>query len=93
MIIERFRNGDPVPVYRRLRERGRLMPTGIAYRGSWVTDDLARCYQVMECDDPALLDRWMAGWRDLTEFEVVPVITSEAAAAAVAPRLGPEPRR
>ena len=40
MIVERFKNGDPLPVYRRFREQGRLMPDGVEYRGSWVTEDL-----------------------------------------------------
>jgi hypothetical protein len=48
-----------------------------------VTEDLARCYQVMETDDRALLDEWIANWRDLTEFEVIPVVTSADAAARV----------
>jgi hypothetical protein len=87
MIIEHFRDGDPVPVYRRFRDRGRLAPNGLKYVSSWVTTDLARCYQVMECDNPALLDQWMAQWNDLTRFEVIPVITSADAATAVAPRL------
>jgi len=87
MIIETFRDGNPVPVYRRFKERGRLMPEGIDYRGSWVTDDLRRCFQVMECQDPKLLDQWMANWTDVTAFEVIPVVTSAEAAAAVAPRL------
>ena len=26
MVIERFREGDALPVYRRFREQGRLMP-------------------------------------------------------------------
>jgi hypothetical protein len=63
------------------------MPEGIEYRGSWVTDDLRRCFQVMECRDRRLLDEWIANWQDITEFEVVPVITSGDAATAVAPRL------
>ena len=83
MVIEHFRNGDPVPVYRRFRERGRLAPEGLRYVDSWVTDDLAHCYQVMECDDRALLDHWMAQWLDLTEFEVLPVISSAQAASRV----------
>jgi hypothetical protein len=86
MIIETFK-GDPVPVYRRFRDRGRLAPDGLRYVNSWVTPDLQRCYQVMECDDPALLQQWIDGWSDLTSFEVIPVITSAAAAAAIAPRL------
>jgi len=68
MIIENFRGGDPVPVYRRFRDRGRLAPEGLRYVSSWVTQDLTRCYQVMECEDRALLDRWMANWRDVTDF-------------------------
>jgi uncharacterized protein DUF3303 len=88
MIVEHFRGGDPVPVYRRFRDRGRLAPDGLRYVSSWVSTDLRRCYQLMECDEPALLDRWTAQWADLVEFEIVPVITSAEAAAAVAPRLG-----
>ena len=87
MIIERFRDGDPVPVYRRFRDRGRLAPEGVRYVGSWVTPDLSTCYQVMECDDRALLDVWLANWQDLVDFEVIPVITSPEASERVSPRL------
>lgn len=83
MIIEDFRGGDPGPVYARFRERGRLAPAGLTYVSSWVTADLKRCYQVMECDDRALLDRWMAAWSDLVEFTVVEVITSAEASGRV----------
>jgi hypothetical protein len=87
MVIETFRGGDPVPVYRRFRNQGRLMPDGIEYRGSWVTDDLRRCFQVMECDHRGLLDEWIDNWSDITEFEVIPVIVSAEAAARVSSRL------
>jgi len=87
VVIEHYRNGDPLPVYRRLRERGRQMPSGVEYRGSWITEDLGHCYQVMECDQRADLDRWMAQWRDLVDFEVIPVMTSDQAQKKVAPRL------
>jgi hypothetical protein len=87
MIIERFRNGDPVPVYRRFRDHGRLAPPGLDYVGSWVAADLRYCFQVMECADRALLDAWIAHWDDLVEFEIVPVVTSADAVARLAPRL------
>ena len=87
MVVERFKNGDAVPVYRRFREQGRLAPTGLNYVGSWVTSDLTRCFQIMESPDRALLDQWLAQCADLVDFEVVPVITSAEAAASVAPRL------
>lgn len=87
VIIEKFRDGDPVPVYRRFRDRGRLAPDGLRYVASWVTGDLTRCYQVMECDDRGLLDEWIGNWNDIVEFEVIPAMTSAEAAAAVGPRL------
>jgi hypothetical protein len=87
MIVENFRNGDSLPVYRRFRDRGRLAPDGLSYISSWVTEDRRRCYQVMECADRALLDQWMAQWSDLAEFEVIPVMTSAAAAQLAAPEL------
>jgi len=85
MVIETFRNGDPVPVYRRFRERGRLTSPGLDYVTSWVTTDLRRCYQVMETDDRKLLDEWIGRWADLADFDVVPVVTSAEAAAQVIP--------
>jgi hypothetical protein len=86
MILEHFK-GDPAPVYRRFRDQGRLAPEGLGYVSSWVTTDLQRCYQVMECDDPRLLQQWMDQWKDLVDFEVIPVVTSAEAAARIAPRL------
>ena len=86
MIIEQFK-GDPAPVYRRFRDKGRLAPDGLRYVSSWVTSDLRRCYQLMECEDPTLLQQWMSQWNDLVDFEVIPVMTSSEAAAIVEPRL------
>jgi hypothetical protein len=84
MVIERFRNGDAAPVYRRFKELGRLAPEGLNYISSWVTADLTACYQVMETADRALLEQWMNRWRDLVEFEVHAVITSQEAAQRAA---------
>ena len=87
MVIERFKNHDAVPVYRRFRDRGRLAPDGLTYVSSWVDEALQVCYQVMETDDRRLLDAWIANWSDLVDFEVHPVMTSQEAARQVAPRL------
>jgi Protein of unknown function (DUF3303) len=84
MIIERFRNQDPVPVYRRFRERGRLAPDGLRYVSSWVNEQLSCCFQLMETEDAALLDEWIANWNDVVEFEVIPVMSSAEAAERVA---------
>lgn len=83
MVVERFKKGAAVRVYRRFRADGRLMPAGLTYVESWVSADLTRCYQIMQCDDHKLLDEWMSRWTDLIDFEVVPVIGSAEAAALV----------
>jgi hypothetical protein len=83
MIVERFRDGDPVPVYRRFRESGRLAPEGLEYISSWVDEDLRVCFQLMETPDRRLLDEWIARWNDLVDFEVYPVVSSAEAAQRV----------
>ena len=85
MIVEHFKNGDPLPVYRRFREHGRLAPEGLNYVSSWVDVKLERCFQLMEADDVSQLDEWIANWSDIVEFEVYPVITSKEAADRVSP--------
>ena len=87
MIIERFRDSDPIPVYRRFRDRGRLAPEGLSYISSWVDEKLGFCFQIMETGERALLDEWIANWSDIVEFEIYPVISSKEAAEAIAPRL------
>ena len=87
MVVERYRDGDAVPVYRRFRDQGRLAPAGLDYVASWVDEALRVCYQLMETDDRALLDQWIANWTDLVEFDVVPVVTSAQAAERIGPRL------
>jgi Protein of unknown function (DUF3303) len=83
MVIETYTHG-PVPVYARASEQGRMLPPGLSHLDSWVDErGLSRCFQLMETDDPSLFKTWIAHWRDLVEFEVVPVITSDDAAARV----------
>ena len=80
MVIETYREG-PGPVYGRAAELGRMLPPGLAYVESWVDEQtLERCFQLMETDDPALFDQWIASWSDLVAFEIVPVVSSAEAA-------------
>jgi hypothetical protein len=87
MIVEHFKNADPLPIYRRFRDHGRMAPDGLQYVSSWVDEKLERCFQIMETADPKLLEQWMANWSDIVEFEVYPVVTSKDAAAKIAHRL------
>ena len=90
MVIETFTHG-PAPVYARFRERGRLAPEGLRYISSVVTVDGGRCFQLMESEQPELLEEWMTAWRDLVSFEVIPVISSAEAASRYARAGGGEP--
>lgn len=76
MVVEHFKDRDPAPVYKGFAEQGRLMPDGLSYVNSWIEVGMDRCFQVMETDDPALLQEWIKNWGDLVDFEVVPVVTS-----------------
>lgn len=84
MVIEHYRHGAG-PVYQRAAAQGRMLPEGLHYIDSWVVDGsvLDRCFQLMQTDDPALFDIWIANWSDLVDFEITPLITSADAASRV----------
>jgi Protein of unknown function (DUF3303) len=87
MVIERFKNRDAKAVYRRFREKGRMAPEELTYMDSWVETNFDRCFQVMECRDTKFLEEWADRWRDLVDFEFVPVRRSKEAAELIAPEL------
>jgi hypothetical protein len=75
MVIETFADADMRPTYRRLAAAGRGLPDGLRYLDSWVEAGMRRCFQIMECDDAALLQEWVLHWRDCgVSFEIVPVV-------------------
>jgi hypothetical protein len=87
MVIERFRPGQAPAIYRRFRDRGRMMPEGVKYLSSWIDLDFQRCFQVMEAKRADDLKGWTANWDDVMEFEIVPVRTSAEAREKIAPQL------
>jgi len=85
MAIERFRDNDMVPVYQRLRDRGRMLPEGLGYIDSWVEPNFSRCPQLMECDDLRLFQEWVLQWRGSgAAIEIVPVVSSKDTREVVA---------
>ena len=73
MVIERFGDRDPIPVYRRVRDSGIKFPEGLKYVGSWIEPNFDRCFQLMECDDARLLQHWILSCQGLgMTFEIVP---------------------
>ena len=89
MVIETFRNQDAVAAYRRIKEQGRMLPDGLSFVASWVTADLGRCFQIMECDDVTLLQRWVSRWSDIVAFEILPVTEGKNTGNALADRIMP----
>jgi len=76
MVIEHFAPEKMNAMSDRFRQHGRLLPDGAAYKVSWIDEPGTRCYQVMEAKNRGLLDQWIERWKDLVDFEVVPVVTS-----------------
>jgi len=87
MVVERFKEGAAPEVYRRAREKGRLIPDGLEYVSSWVDLEFTTCYQLMRTEDASLFAAWTNAWQDLVEFEIVPVRTSAEAAQVIATQL------
>jgi hypothetical protein len=81
MVIERYLAGAD-SVYERAATQGRMLPGGLHYLASWIdARTVDRCFQLMETDDPELFAEWTQRWEDIVEFEIVPVIGSDEAAA------------
>ena len=88
MLIERFRDNDMLPAYRRIREAGRMLPEGLKYVDSWVEPNFSRCFQLMQCSDARLFQEWVLEWRGLgVTIEIVPVVSSKETRELVAPYL------
>jgi hypothetical protein len=88
MVIERFRDNDMVPIYKKVRDEGRRIPEGLRYIDSWIEPNFSRCFQLMECDDLLLFQEWVLQWRGFgVTFEVVPVVPSKETREVVAPYL------
>ena len=79
LVIEKFKKGKVKQVYERFEEKGRMLPDGLHFISSWISEDVTVCYQIMETDDVKQLHHWIGTWGDLVDFEVIPVISSQQA--------------
>lgn len=87
MVIEYFNAGAAPDIYRRARDQGRQLPSGLEYIDSWVDHDYFRCFQLMRTEDRSSLDKWIETWKDLAHFEIIPVRGSADAARRIADKL------
>ena len=89
MVIERYKDCDPQPIYEHLRQTGRGLPDGMTYVASWIETNFDRCFIVLECDDATKVMEWVLHWRPFVTFEVVPVATSAEVQALMKRRAEP----
>ena len=88
MIIERFKDNDMLPIYKRISDEGKMFPEGLKYINSWIEPNFSRCFQLMSCDDLCLLQEWILKWRGSgASFEIVPVVDSKDTRKVVEPFL------
>lgn len=73
MVIERFKPKCFEKIYERFNTNGRMLPEGLYYLHSWVNKGQNICFQLMETNDEALFQIWIDKWKDLTDFEVIPI--------------------
>lgn len=87
MVIERFKRSEIKAIYRRVRDKGRVLPKGLTYIDSWIEASFGRCFQLMETDDVTLLQQWVVELGDAIEFEIVPVAPSKDVRKMIEPLL------
>lgn len=74
-VIGRGRGKDPLrSAYAQLSEGVKTLPNGLEAAGSWAEINLDRCFFLVRGDDPRLFQRWVARWRGVAEFEIIPLI-------------------
>lgn len=88
MVIEHFKDNDMLPIYKRVRDEGRMFPEGIKYIDSWIEPNFSRCFQLLECDNLRLLQEWILKWHGYgATFEIVPVVSSKETQEVIGPLL------
>ena len=87
IACEKFKTAGAKDVYRRSRDKGRMLPNGLKFVSSWVDLEFTQCFQIMETDDPYLLSQWTDQWKDIVEFEIIAIRTSVEAMAVIQPTL------
>ena len=79
MIVERFKKEHIKELYARFDAKGRMLPEGVNYLDSWINEDVETCYQLMESENLEKVKEWVSYWKDLADFEIIPVIDSKTA--------------
>ena len=87
MVIEKYKTPGAVEIYRRAKDQGRMIPDGLEYVSSWVDFNFTKCFQLMKTEDVKLFEQWINHWKDLVEFEIIPVQTSAEAMQTIQPHL------
>jgi hypothetical protein len=77
MVVEHVREHCLPAIRERFVTKGRMLPDGVLYHGSWAADAGTKWFQVMEAQSLDDLSPWMAHWNDLVSFDVIPICPSK----------------
>lgn len=77
LVIENYKSGKTKLIYERFKKKGRMLPDGVEYENSWVEENLQKCYQIMKSENIEKLNEWISNWKDLVDFEVKRVLTTD----------------
>ena len=73
MVVEKYKIGCFDKVYERYNNKGRMFPEGLYFLNSWVNQDNAICFQLMESNSEGLFYEWFQNWNDLIDFDLYPI--------------------
>src|SRR5262245_7110045 len=87
MVIETLRHQDARSGYRRYKEKGPPAARRTQVRGKLGCRRSEPHVAADGVRGRRLLQRWVAEWSNLVQFEIVPVVACKETAAALAPQL------
>ena len=73
MVVEKYKKDCFDKVYERYNNKGRMFPEGLYFLNSWVNQDNAICFQLMESNSEGLFYEWFQNWNDLIDFDLYPI--------------------
>lgn len=79
MGIDTWEPGKRDEMFKRLLEKGQMIPDSVKILGQWADVCGCRTFTLCETDDAKALAQWGLGWNDLVRTEIAIVMDAEDA--------------
>jgi len=79
MGIDTWEPGQRDEIFKRLMEKGNMVPDNVKILGQWADVNGCRTFVLCETDDAKALAQWGLGWSDLVKSEIAIVMDVEDA--------------